>query len=296
MSVIFLFIDGVGLGKAKKENPFFLQHYESFEVLSKGNFSREAEPFFSQNHLFKAIDANLEIEGLPQSGTGQTTLFTGKNASKVIGKHFGPYPHSAIKPLLTSQSIFHEVKALGKTPYFINAYPPIFFDIAEKRNRWSCTTLMTKSAGLRLNSILEIKNEVAITAEIVQNAWRERLEIDIPKITATDAAQRVLNVLPSYDLVLYEYYLTDKAGHNQSMEDAERVLKPLDEFILHILKNLRSEDTLVLTSDHGNLEDLSTKTHTRNSVPLMVYGNNTVPFKKVKSLTDVKEAILHTMG
>lgn len=292
MSVIFIFIDGVGLGKAGPENPFSEKRYESFEVLTDGFFNIDSNSVIEKGRLFKPIDANLGIEGLPQSGTGQTALFTGRNAAREIGKHFGPFPHSGIKPFLKKESIFHAVKEAGKKPYFMNAYPPIFFDHAKKRNRWSCTTLMTKSSGLKLNSTEEVLNESALTAEIVQNAWREKLGIDIPKITPTDAARRLLNVVPDYDLVLYEYYLTDKAGHKQKHEDAERVLKPLDEFLLHIIKNKRRSDTLVITSDHGNLEDLSTKTHTRNKVPLFVLGESIWQFQTIESLTDVKKKII----
>ncbi|MTI87430.1 MAG: hypothetical protein FH748_05615 [Balneolaceae bacterium] len=292
MAVLFVFIDGVGLGNAGEENPFYSQRYDSFEVLIGAPFDNQAQSITTSNHLFKPIDANLGVEGLPQSGTGQTSLFTGHNASKKIGKHFGPYPHSGIKPLLQSKSIFHGVKEMGKKPYFMNAYPPIFFAHAKRRNRWSCTTLMTKSADMRLNSTKEILSEKALTAEIVQNAWRERLDIDIPKITAVDAAKRVLNILPDYDLLLYEYYLTDKAGHSQRPEDAGRVLKPLDEFLMHIIEHKRSEDLLVISSDHGNLEDLSTKTHTRNKVPLFVFGEGADIFNCVDSLIDIKGSIL----
>lgn len=295
MAVVFLFIDGVGLGKRSAENPFLTQNYESFQILSGENFFEDPNPILTSNQVFKAIDANLEVDGLPQSGTGQATLFSGQNASKVIGKHFGPYPHTGIKFLLQEHSIFHSVKEAGKEPYFINAYPPVFIEYSESRNRWSCSTLMTRSAGLSLNSIEEINNELALTAEIVQNAWRERLNIDIPKITAVDAAKRLLQVVPNYDLVMYEYYLTDKAGHNKSHEDAERVMKPLDEFLLYLLKNKRSEDTIVLTSDHGNMEDLSVRSHTRNAVPLMVYGEGAISFNNVESLIDVKGAILNAI-
>lgn len=290
--MLFIFIDGVGIGNNSDENPFSVDTYESFQILSGENFFKEGKGIQSSDHIYKAIDANLDVEGLPQSGTGQTTLFTGENASKVIGKHFGPYPHSGIKYLLKEQSIFHAVQEAGKKPYFMNAYPPIFFEHAKRRNRWSCTTLMTKSADLTLNSTQDILDEKALTAEIVQNAWREKLDINIPKITATDAAKRLLNVLPEHDLVLYEYYLTDKAGHNKKLEDAQRVLQPLDEFLLHIIKNKRSEDVLVITSDHGNLEDLSVKTHTRNEVPLFVMGEGIDHFSKVESLVGVKEGIL----
>ncbi len=295
MAVIFIFIDGVGLGEKDSTNPFVENRYKSFEMLTDGAFNKNTKPVHHKNHLYKPIDANLGVEGLPQSGTGQTALFTGRNAAKEIGKHFGPFPHSGIKPFLKKESVFHGVKELGKKPYFMNAYPPIFFEHAQKRNRWSCTTLMTKSADVKLNSTEDVLNERALTAEIVQNAWREKLGIDIPKITPTDAANRLLNVVPDYDLVLYEYYLTDKAGHNQSLDDAERVLEPLDEFLLQIIKEKRSSDTLVITSDHGNLEDLSTKTHTRNNVPLFILGENSSGFSDVESLTDVKEMMLKSI-
>ncbi|MEX0608740.1 MAG: hypothetical protein WD016_10325 [Balneolaceae bacterium] len=291
MAVIFLFLDGVGIGNPSPENPFFTHKYDSFEYLSGGSFDVTASPIYKKNHVYKAIDANLDVEGLPQSGTGQTTLFSGVNAAKVIGKHFGPYPHSGIKYLLKEQSLFSTLKKSGKKPYFMNAYPPLFFKHAKKRNRWSCTTLMVKSAEIKLNSTQEILYETALTAEIVQNAWRDQLGINIPKITPKEAAQRLLNVLPDYDLVLYEYYLTDKAGHSQKPEDAERVLKTLDEFLLHIIKEKAPEDILLITSDHGNLEDLSTKTHTRNKVPLFVLGDGAEKFSGIESIADVKGEI-----
>jgi len=127
LAVIFIFIDGVGVGNEGKENPFLIDSYESFQILSGENFFKNGKRVQSSNQLYKAIDANLGVEGLPQSGTGQTTLFSGKNASKVIGKHFGPFPHSGIKHLLKEQSVFQAAKEVGKKPYFMNAYPPIFF-------------------------------------------------------------------------------------------------------------------------------------------------------------------------
>lgn len=285
-------MDGVGLGNPGKENPFYTDRYESFELLTGGSFDNKAEAIISNSHIFKPIDANLDVEGLPQSGTGQTTLFSGVNAAKVIGKHFGPYPHSGIKYLLKEQSIFNAAIEAGKKPYFMNAYPPLFFKIAEKRSRWSCTTLMVKSSGVRLNSTVEIMNETALTAEIIQEAWRDQLGIEIPIITEKEAAQRLLEVVPDYDLVLYEYYLTDKAGHSQDPDNARRVLNTLDAFLFHIIQSKESSDILFITSDHGNLEDLSTKSHTFNNVPLFVLGDGVEKFGEIESLVDVKDQII----
>ncbi|MDR9417657.1 hypothetical protein [Gracilimonas sp.] len=296
MSVIFIFIDGIGLGENSSFNPFSINRYESFEILTGGPFNSKAKPVIEENHLFKPIDANLGVEGLPQSGTGQTALFTGRNTSKEIGKHFGPYPHSGIKPFLKKESIFHAVKDKGKKPYFINAYPPIFFEKSEKKNRWTCTTLMTKSTGLKLNTTEDVLNEKALTAEITQKAWGEKLGIDIPEISPKEAGERLLNLVSDYDLILYEYYLTDKAGHSQNHQYARKALEPLDEFLLHIINHKSSKDVLVITSDHGNLENLSTKTHTRNKVPLFVLGENISAFQTVESLTDIKDSILSILS
>lgn len=296
MSVLFLFIDGMGLGDAAGHNPLYTRNYESLRILSGGEKPlKTTSEIKSDRHVFKGVDANLGIEGLPQSGTGQTALFTGANAAEKIGKHFGPFPHSGIKPLLKKESIFHDLQRAGLKPHFMNAYPPVFFEKAEKRNRWSCTTLMTKSAGLKLNSTEEVLGEKALTAEIVQNAWREKLGIDLPKIEASDAGRRILNILPDYDLLLYEYYLTDKAGHTRKEDAAVRVMDPLDELLMTLLKGMRSQDLLVLCSDHGNLEDLSVKTHTRNPVPLYAWGNGAGSFEKAESIMDVKSLIIHSI-
>lgn len=296
MAVCFLFIDGIGVGERNSSNPLSNRELQSFSYFTKNKgVDNLCEERWDDYNLFKKIDATLEVDGLPQSGTGQTTLFTGENASKLIGKHFGPYPHSGIKPLLKERSLFHKAIKLKKKPHFINAYPDIFFKKSSKRDRWSCTTLMTKSAGLRLNRVEDVIAGSAVTAEITQSVWRSRLNLDVPEISPEIASERVIRSLKDHDLVLYEYYLTDKAGHEQNNEMANLVLTILDRFIFEILQGLSSDDTLVITSDHGNLEDMSVKTHTRNPVPLFVKGA-TKPFQTVQSIQDVTPAILEVMG
>jgi len=292
MAVLFLFIDGVGVGSQGPDNPLSVQSYSFLKHFTKTDFLTSYTPErVADNTLYKTIDANLGVQGLPQSGTGQTSLFTGENASKKIGKHFGPFPHSKIKPLLKRHSIFRKVKENGLSPHFLNAYPDIFFKKAEERNRWSATTLMAKSSGVQLNRLSDVQKGTAITAEITQNIWRTRLNLDVEDISVQDAAQRVLDSVSKHDLVLFEYYLTDKAGHSMVMETAEKVLSDLDGFITEIIDNIGPEDTLVITSDHGNLEDLSIKTHTRNPVPLLVYGD-VESFRDCTSIMDVTPAIL----
>ncbi len=296
MSVIFLFIDGVGLGEDDDHNPFTQNHYEGFSRMTDGQpFTIKAEAISENGHLFKPVDATLDIEGLPQSGTGQTALFTGENAPKAIGKHFGPFPHSGIKHLLREQSLFVKAHNRGRTCHFINAYPDIFFEKSRKRNRWSCTTLMVKSAGLPLNNAKSVKEEEAVTAGLTQQAWREQLKIDIPVIAPAEAARRLLRQARNYDLLLHEYYLTDKAGHSRDPGKAGGVLATYDEFLMELISGKDLEDTIVLCSDHGNVENLSTKTHTFHRVPLYVAGPGADAFRDARTILDVTPAILKVL-
>ncbi len=294
MAFIFLFVDGLGIGSPGEMNPFSDENhpYKSFEFLTGGQpLTAESDEIKGYNQVYKKIDACLDVEGLPQSGTGQATLFSGENASKILGRHFGPYPHSKIRFLLEEKSIFHQIQEMNGSCYFMNAFPDLFFQRAESRNRWSCCTLMTKSAGIHINTVEDVLEENAITAEILQDAWKDKLDINVPVISETQAAERVLKIARKKDFVLVEYYLTDKAGHSQDLKYAHKILERYDRFLKALLDGKDKHDTILLTSDHGNLEDLSVKTHTFNKVPLFVYGPDVRTFYKIRSISEVFGAI-----
>lgn len=296
MPVIFLFIDGVGLGEEKSFNPFCQSEFRGFSAMCGcQSFSKNATEIIQEEHVFKKVDATLNVQGLPQSGTGQATLFSGKNASKIIDKHFGPFPHSGNKHLLDKQSLFQKAQNLGKRCQFMNAYPDIFFQKAQKRNRWTCTTLMTKNAEIKLNSAEEVKKGNALTAEITQEAWKTHLHIDVPRISPEKAADRLLNQTDKFDLLLHEYYLTDKAGHSREIKKAVEYLEIYDRFLWHLIQQKPRKVTIVISSDHGNVENLSIKTHTLNKVPLFVLGPGAYHFSKAESIMDITPGILEVL-
>jgi phosphopentomutase len=72
------------------------------------------------------------------------------------------------------------------------------------------------------------------------------------------------------------------------------VLERFDALLGGLLEDIDlSESLLVLTSDHGNIEDLSTKTHTRNPVPCLAVGKKRKEFLDgIKNLTHITPAIL----
>ncbi|TDI83061.1 MAG: hypothetical protein E2O79_05645, partial [Caldithrix sp.] len=90
------------------------------------------------------------------------------------------------------------------------------------------------------------------------------------------------------------YFLTDVVGHSQEMDWAEVELDKLNRFLQTVLSKIDLNENLVLlTSDHGNFEDLSVSTHTLNFVPTVIWGKDRQNFaEKIHQIEDVAGAIL----
>jgi bisphosphoglycerate-independent phosphoglycerate mutase (AlkP superfamily) len=51
--------------------------------------------------------------------------------------------------------------------------------------------------------------------------------------------------------------------------------------------------TFILTSDHGNIEDLSVRNHTLNDVPTIIWGRKKEEIaEKINDLADITPAII----
>jgi hypothetical protein len=239
------------------------------------------------------------MDGLPQSGTGQASLFTGINAAQIHGRHFGPYPPTTVRPLVAESSVFGQLSARGIAPEqlaFANAYPDRFFRFVEARGRWTTTTLAAHSAGVRLRTADDLLNGLAIPADLTGTGWNRLIDSKHKPFDEYEAARRVHHLVASHRLTLVEYYLTDKAGHSQDADRAIHVLASLDRFLGSLLDRLDpANQLLVLTSDHGNLEDLSAKGHTRNPVPLVALGPGAGSFAGATSLLDITPAIVNAL-
>lgn len=299
MHILFLFIDGIGLGVDDREsNPFARTSLTSFERLAGGQrWIREAAVVDGPQHVFKPIDATLDMEGLPQSGTGQASLFTGINCARVAGRHYGPYPHSKTRPVLAEKNLFRQIEALRpgveEPAAFANAYPGRFFEYAERTDRWTVTTRCCLESSVRIRTEDDLRNGLAVPADIVGRRWPGGAENGMMPETERNAARRLLRIASSHTFTLFEYYLTDKAGHQQSAASANLVLRSLDALLGALETEMDTSETLlVLTSDHGNLEDLSTRTHTRNEVPFMAYGAGAGALREVRSIEHVTPALL----
>ena len=292
--VLFVFLDGVGLGPATDANPFATLRLPAFERLAGDQrWTADAESVRQPGRTFVPIDATLGLEGLPQSGTGQAALFTGENAAAVHGRHFGPYPPTTVRPLVAERSVFAQLAARVGTDRlaFANAYPDRFFRFVEARGRWTVTTLAAHAAGVRLRRADDLRAGRALAADLTADGWH-RLAPDVPVRTEAEAARQLAALTRDHAFTLFEYFLTDKAGHSQDAARAADVLHGLDRFFGARLDTLPPDALLVVTSDHGNLEDLGTKSHTRHPVPLVAWGERADAFADAASLLDVTPALV----
>jgi hypothetical protein len=294
--VLLIFLDGVGIGKEDYEfNPFFMYGFKTFTHFFGAVPSLNNSPLIKNNFFLFPVNALLGIEGLPQSGTGQTSIFCGVNAPKIIGKHFGPYPYSTLVPAIAKENILKYFSNKGKKVSFVNAYPKVFFDyIKSGKTKLSVTTLMCRLNGMRLNRAIDVWKGNALTAEITNERWISRLNYKLPKISPKIAARRLLKISSKNILTVYEYFLTDHLGHGRYEGTISETLNQLDEFLFTIFSEFdKNSTTVIICSDHGNIEDISVKTHTLNPALMIAAGFSAESvFRSVKDISQIKKSII----
>ena len=292
MRVLFIFLDGIGLGANDPSiNPFTSARMPFLDSLLGGRrLLPESVPFEGPRASLFALDANLGVNGPPQSATGQAVLLTGRNIPAELGYHYGPKPNPAVAEKLRDGGIFGQMQAAGFGSALLNAYPPRYFDGIDSGKRlYSSIPLAVTNAGLRLFTSDDLEAGRGLSADITGEGWRDFLGFpDTKVLEPAEAGARLAALACQYDFSFFEYWSTDYAGHKQDMEWAVRQLEMIDEVLRGLLSNWDDEQGLVLlTSDHGNMEDLSLRRHTLNPVPLLLFGDLETRRRFSRSITDL---------
>lgn len=290
-SVLLFFIDGLGIGKREENNP--LAMIKGVEALA--HFQNEKNEIIFDGVLIPT-DPRLGIEGRPQSASGQTTILTGVNAPKLLGFHKQGFPNQILRDVIKENSLFLQLKRRNIEPnVFANAYTPQFF---QETQRWkSATTCAVEAANLSYRRLPDLIGRKAVFHDFTNRSLIER-GFDVPVFSPADAAAILAELTSANRFTLYEHFLTDKIGHAQDFEKAAEHLPQLGEFVRKTLEKIDLEKTtVILTSDHGNIEDLSIRNHTLNDVPTIIWGRNCQGVsQQIKDLTDVAPAILSLLN
>ncbi|MDR3592896.1 MAG: metalloenzyme [Negativicutes bacterium] len=294
-NILLIFVDGLGLGAADPDsNPLVRFDPPFFRALFGRPLTLQAAPFISDTACLVAIDAALGVAGLPQSATGQTALFTGVNAPRAMGRHILGFPGPALAEIIAAHGVMKQLAGQGYSVTSANMYSPNYLDlVAQRKRRHSVTTLTILGAGQRLRCLADMAAGQAVYQDIT-NEMLPGFGVDsVPQVSPAEAGRRLAGLAASHRFTLFEYFQTDRQGHKRDWGEARRIVGVLDEFFAAVHQAAADNTLVVITSDHGNFEDFSTKTHTENPVPLIVWGPDCRRFaQRINDLTDVKAAIL----
>lgn len=299
MSIIFIFLDGFGLGDADQHNPHITCRTPFLRQVLGGPLVKGID-IEQQARLARGIDPCLGVPGVPQSATGQTALFTGINAPALLGEHLGAYPNAQLQELIAQHSILKRAIEQGHQAALANAYSPLYWHlVAERKRRHSASTLTCLAAGLPFFDFVDLREERAVYWDITHSTIPLRyaqLGKDRPPYRDPVTAGRVLASLgKKYSLVLFESFLPDMVGHGKLPHTVRWTVYVLDTFLDAVYRDIRPEDSIVLSSDHGNFEHMGNGMHTLNPVPLLVLGPAAPAFRGVQDITGVAPAILNAL-
>lgn len=245
----------------------------------------------------RALDATLGVPGLPQSGTGQACWLTGQDAVRVMGEHFGPYPGPTLQRLLRAQSLPVRLTGVGGRAALANVYPPAYFEAHARagqagRSRLGCFPFSFMAAGLPLNPP-DVPPVPATLGLGYAEPWRPVTPLS--EITRLGAA--LARSATQHDLLVCDLWFGDHLGHlgrgpvpPAALEAGRAYLERIDALLLGLLD---AGARVVLTSDHGNLEDLRIKSHTTARVP---FAATAAPPAHVPDVVAGGQALMSWLG
>jgi len=296
MRILTLFLDGIGLGADNPAaNPFASADTPTMHELANGRPWLASTGFQrSERAIFIPTDPRLGLPGRPQSGTGQASLLTGLNLPQLTGRHYGPKPDAQTREIIAERSYFKRLALRGKSARLLTAYPPgLLRNFARGKTLRSSVQQAAFESGAPHFTVEDVIARRALTAEWTTESWREHLKIEgLPDYSPYEAGSLLAQLARNYDFAFHSHWLTDRIGHRGTLARGLEILERFDQLLAGLVEEWQDDEGLiVITSDHGNMEDLSTRRHTLNDIPTLVIGARAPEFAAgFQSLTDFAPA------
>ncbi len=239
--LIFIFVDGCGVGAADAGNPFFLADSRNLPFWRGAMALADGTPV-------KAIDATLGIAGAPQSASGQTALFCGATAAELAHRHRNGYPDRALRQVILKKNLLSRLAAKGVAARFLNAYPAheelftsrhvrilpdgrLWFSAAfpERFKRMvSVTSCMLLASGQKPFGAGDIRAGKALYQDYSNRSLIEK-GLSLPEFSPDQAARdHFQGAARRFDFILYEYFQTDLYAHRRPLEECVALVRDLD--------------------------------------------------------------------
>lgn len=98
--------------------------------------------------------------------------------------------------------------------------------------------------------------------------------ISLPMVDTESVLKETINISKTIrqGFICCNVQETDIAGHRESILTYSEKLEIADKYIGELMSTIHDEDILIVMADHGNDPTIGHSKHTREMVPLMIYG------------------------
>lgn len=140
-----------------------------------------------------------------------------------------------------------------------------------------------------VGKIASIYDGIGVTEDLTARNNDQTIDQTINALN-TDSRGLVFSNLVDFDM-LY--------GHRRDTEGYAKALEHFDTRLPEIINAMNADDLLIMTADHGNDPTKEGSDHTREYVPLLVYGKTAAPgvcLGTRQSLSDIGQTIAENFG
>ena len=151
---------------------------------------------------------------------------------------------------------------------------------------------LLKDAGLDvvcIGKIASIYDNMGVTEDLTAKNNEQIIDVTIEALNA-DSHGLIFSNLVDFDM-LY--------GHRRDVEGYAKALEHFDARLPEIFAAMNDDDLLIMTADHGNDPSYPGSDHTREYVPLLVYGKTATGGAQLgtrQSLSDIGQTIAENFG
>ncbi|MGQ0600594.1 MAG: hypothetical protein ACT4QE_02730, partial [Anaerolineales bacterium] len=174
-----------------------------------------------------------------------------------------------------------------------------FEAIDSGRRNYSAVPLAVTAAGIPLMTGDDVQAGRAFSADFTGAGWHTELGLtDIPIYGPREVGHRMAAVAMRHHFSFFEHWITDYVGHRGTLAEGRALLEKFDAVLGGLLEAWDDDSGLmIITSDHGNLEDLSHRHHTINHVPTIVIGRERHAFANgLASLAGLAPKVLQALN
>jgi hypothetical protein len=138
-----------------------------------------------------------------------------------------------------------------------------------------------RQARVQLRGWEDVRNGQALTGTMTHElegrfSWDALGQAALPRREPREAAEILFELSQRHDFTFYKYQMADLVSHTGRVDLARDVFDEIESFVEVILRAMDPRETvLIVTSDHGHLEQVAfSHGHPKSRVPTWYFGEN----------------------